>query len=57
MQFRVVLQKKLCKQLEKKYADEELIVAIPGQFIKQVAEDLPKLGSVKERIRNIAKIG
>lgn len=47
--------KKAVKMIGEQYTDEELIVAIPGQQIKQVAENLTKLGSVKERMK--AKTG
>ena len=42
--------RKAVKQIGKEYTDEELIVAIPGHQIKQVAENLTKLGSVKARM-------
>ncbi|MEJ8543422.1 DUF169 domain-containing protein [Methanothermobacter wolfeii] len=47
--------KKAVKMIGEEYTDEELIVTIPGQQINQVAENLTKLGSVKERMK--AKTG
>jgi hypothetical protein len=40
--------KKVVKKIGEQYTDEEMIVAIPGQQIEQVAKNLLKLGSVKE---------
>lgn len=44
--------KKAVRGIGEKYTDEEMIVAIPGQKIRQIAEDILKLGSVKERMQN-----
>lgn len=45
--------KKAVRGIGEKYTDEELIVAIPGQMIQQVAENITKLGSIKERMKNV----
>lgn len=47
--------KKAVRGIGEKYTDEELIVAIPGHMIKQVAKDITKLGSVKERMEKAIK--
>lgn len=43
--------KKAVRSIGERYTDEEMIVAIPGQMIKQVAKTILKLGSVKERMK------
>lgn len=43
--------KKAVKMIGEQYTDEELIIAIPGHRIEEVAENLTKLGSVKERMK------
>lgn len=43
--------KKAVKSIGEEYTDEELIVAIPGQSIGKVAQNLLRLGSVKERLK------
>lgn len=47
--------KKAVRGIGEKYTDEEMIVAIPGQMIQQVARNLTKLGSVKERMKSSNK--
>ncbi len=42
--------KKAVRKIGEQYTDEELIVAIPGQHIEQVARNLLELGSIKERM-------
>ncbi len=43
--------KKAVQVIGEKYTNEEMIVAIPGQMIEQVAKNILKLGSVKERMK------
>lgn len=45
--------KKAVRGIGEKYTDEEMIVAIPGQMIQQVAMNILKLGSVKERMKKV----